>query len=160
MTEIKYSYDENQFPFATFEVILCNNLRNMNTEKSIRHIMTTNVVSVRPDDSVMKVEELFQNIPIHHILVTEQKKLVGIVSKMDLLNLYRKELKEDRILDRSQIYVQNIMTSNPVTIDCDDTIGLAADIFLANTFHSLPVLDGSELIGIITNHDLIKYAYK
>jgi CBS domain-containing protein len=131
----------------------------MNAEKSIRHIMTTNIVAVRPDDSIMKVEELFQHLPIHHILVTEHKKLVGIVSKIDLLNLYRKELNEDRILDRSRIYVQNIMTVNPVTIDCDDTIGLAADIFLANSFHSLPVVDGNELVGIVTNHDLIRYAY-
>lgn len=131
----------------------------MNTEKSIRHIMTTNIVAVKPDDSIMKVEELFQHVPIHHVLVTENKKLVGIVSKLDLLKLYRKELKAEKVLDRSKIFVQNIMTVNPVTIDCDDTIGLAADIFLANTFHSLPVVDGNELVGIITNHDLIKYAF-
>ena len=131
----------------------------MNTEKSIRHIMTTKIVAVRPDDSIMKVENLFQHIPIHHVLVTENKKLVGIVSKLDLLKWYSKQLKEDKVLDRSKIFVQNIMTANPVTIDCDDTIGLAADIFLANTFHSLPVVDGTELVGIITNHDLIKYAY-
>lgn len=131
----------------------------MNTEKSVRHIMTTNIVAVRPDDSIMKVEELFEHIPIHHILVTEHTKLLGIVSKADLLKLYRKELQEENVLDRSKIFVQNIMTVNPVTIDCDDTIGLAADIFMANSFHSLPVVDGNELVGIVTNHDLIKYAF-
>lgn len=121
--------------------------------------MTTNIVAVRPDDSIMKVEELFEHIPIHHILVTEHTKLLGIVSKADLLKLYRKELQEENVLDRSKIFVQNIMTVNPVTIDCDDTIGLAADIFMANSFHSLPVVDGNELVGIVTNHDLIKYAF-
>ncbi|MFZ1705140.1 MAG: CBS domain-containing protein [Saprospiraceae bacterium] len=132
----------------------------MNTELSIKNIMTTNVVTLRPEDSILKLEEVFETLPIHHILVTNNQKLVGIVSKIDLLNLYRKELIDDKTLDRSHILIQNIMTTNPVTIDCDDTIGLAADIFLANTFHSLPVLDGNELIGILTNHDLIKYAYK
>lgn len=131
----------------------------MNSEKNIRHIMTTNIVAVRSDDSIMKIEELFLHVPIHHVLVTENKKLVGIVSNHDLLKFYRKEIKEEKVLDRSKILVKNIMTVNPVTVDCDDTIGLAADIFLANTFHSLPVVDGKELVGIITNHDLIKYAY-
>lgn len=132
----------------------------MNAEKNIRNIMTTNVVALKPEDSILKLEEVFSAIPIHHVLVVEHKKLVGIVSKIDLLNLYRKELVNKKTLDRSKITIQNIMTARPVTVDCDDTIGLAADIFLANTFHSLPVLDGDELVGIVTNHDLIKYAYK
>lgn len=122
--------------------------------------MTTNVVTVRPDDSIMKLEEIFQNIPIHHVLVTEHKHLLGVVSKTDLLNVYRKAMFENAALDRSGILVKTIMTFHPVTIDCDDTIGLAADIFLANSFHSLPVLDGEELVGIVTNHDLIRYAYE
>lgn len=121
--------------------------------------MTTNVVSVRPDDSIMKLEEIFQNIPIHHILVTEHNQLLGVVSKTDLLNVYRKAMFDNVALDRSGILVKTIMTFHPVTIDCDDTIGLAADIFLANSFHALPVLDGEELVGIVTNHDLIRYAY-
>jgi acetoin utilization protein AcuB len=132
----------------------------MNTETKIKHVMTTKVVAVRPEDSIMKLEELFEVVPIHHILVTEHNNLLGIVSKLDLLKLYRKELEKSNTLDRSQILVQHIMTPNPVTLDCDDTIGLAADIFLSNTFHSLPVVDGKELVGIITNHDLIKYAFQ
>lgn len=131
----------------------------MNTEKSIRNIMTTNIVAVRPDDSILKVEEIFQSIPIHHILVTENNNLIGVISKNDLLNVYRKVMFENNAIDRSGILVKTVMTFQPVTIDCDDTIGLAADIFLANSFHSLPVLDGDELVGIVTNHDLIRYAY-
>jgi acetoin utilization protein AcuB len=132
----------------------------MNAERSIRNIMTTNIVALKPEDTILKVEEIFESVAIHHILILQQKKLVGVVSKNDLLKLYRKELLKNNVLDRSAITVQTIMTANPVTVDCDDTIGLAADIFLANSFHSLPVLDGDELIGIVTNHDLIKYAFK
>jgi predicted transcriptional regulator len=44
-------------------------------------------------------------------------------------------------------------------LDPDDTVGLAADIFLVNRFHALPVVDGVDLVGIVTSHDLIALAY-
>jgi len=131
----------------------------MNTEKSIKEIMTVDIITIDPGDTLLKLEEIYQLMPIHHVLVVKNNELLGVVSKMDLLNIYRKELLLDKVLDRSQILIRNIMTPNPITLDCDDTIGLAADIFLANKFHSIPILDGDELVGIVTNHDLIKYAY-
>ena len=46
-----------------------------------------------------------------------------------------------------------------MTIEQDDNLGLAADIILANRFHALPVVDGVDLVGIITSHDLIRCFY-
>ena len=44
-------------------------------------------------------------------------------------------------------------------LEPDDTIGLAADIFLANKFHALPVVEDERLVGIVTTHDLLKYSF-
>ncbi|MBK9257943.1 MAG: CBS domain-containing protein [Saprospiraceae bacterium] len=132
----------------------------MNTETPIRHIMSTEIIKVKPDDTLLKIEEIFSTNPIHHVLVTENSDLKGIISKNDIMNWMRRVLDGNASGDRSRILVQDIMTENPITLDCDDSIGLAADIFLVNKFHSLPVTDGGELVGIITNHDLIKYCFK
>jgi acetoin utilization protein AcuB len=51
------------------------------------------------------------------------------------------------------------MTPEPIVVDPDDSIGLAADIFLVNTLHALPVVEDNRLVGIITTHDLLKYAF-
>jgi acetoin utilization protein AcuB len=53
----------------------------------------------------------------------------------------------------------DIMSREPLKIESADTIGLAADIFRANALHALPVVDDGELVGIVTSHDLLNYAY-
>jgi acetoin utilization protein AcuB len=51
------------------------------------------------------------------------------------------------------------MTKYPLQLSPDDTVGLAADIFLANKFHALPIVDDGQLVGIVTAHDLLSYSF-
>ena len=137
----------------------------MNTELKIKEIMTVNLVSIKEWTSLPKVLELFNASTIHHLLVTNKEgKLVGIVSKEDLLKFYYSTLFNTTGQVYSQksfehTFAKDIMTSNPITVDPDDHIGLAADIFYANQFRALPVVEIDELLGIITPYDLLKYAY-
>lgn len=132
----------------------------MNTETTLKKINTSKIVYVSPIDSILKIEEIFENMPIHHILVMENEKLVGIISKTDLLQMYRESVANGKLPNRSLIKAEEIMTTNLITLDVDDTIGLAADIFLSNKMHSIPLYDGDKLAGIITNHDIIKFCFK
>ncbi len=132
----------------------------MNTETSLKKINTSKIVFVSPKDTILKVEDIFDNVPIHHILVIENNELKGVISKTDLLNMYRKSVASGKVPDRSVIKAEDIMTSNLITLDIEDTIGLASDIFLSNKVHSIPLFDGDKLAGIITNHDIIKYCFK
>ncbi len=131
----------------------------MNSEISIRKIYTSKVVSVLPNDKLMKIEEIFNAIPFHHLLVVENEQLKGIISKHDLLKVYSAAAARGVIPDRNQISASEIMTSDPLTLDVDDTIGLAADVILSNKLHAIPVLDGKMLMGIITNHDIIQHCF-
>ena len=112
-----------------------------------------------PDDSISKVEEIFDLMPIHHVLVLDGEMLVGVISKSDLLKMYKDHITNGILPNRSEIRAKQIMTSDLITLDVDDTIGLAADIFLSNKVHSIPLFDGNKLAGIITNHDIIKYCF-
>lgn len=132
----------------------------MNTETPIKKIKTSKIVYVSPKDTMMKVEEIFEAVPIHHILVVEMDTLRGVISKSDLLRVYRDSAREGKIPDRHAILAEDIMTADPITLDTEDTVGLAADIFLVNKIHSIPVLNGDQLTGIITNHDIIKYCFR
>jgi len=137
----------------------------MNTQTPISKIMSTQLITVLEDDVVSKVRDIFDHHNFHHVLVTDVSgQLVGIISKQDLLRF-----TESVDLDKKgngQMYSQfyalkafEIMTANPMALEQEDTVGLAADIFLANKFHALPVVDGNELVGIVTTHDLLKYAF-
>ncbi len=132
----------------------------MNTETPIKRIKTSKIIFVLPSDTMKKVEEIFETLPIHHILVIENELLHGVISKTDLLRIYKASAAKGEIPDRYKMKAQDIMTSNPITLDTEDTVGLAADIFLSNKIHSIPVMNGNQLSGIITNHDLIKYCFR
>ncbi|MEZ4910884.1 MAG: CBS domain-containing protein [Saprospiraceae bacterium] len=132
----------------------------MNSETPIKKIVNTNVVFVNPTDTMAKVEEIFANVHIHHILVLENEDLKGVISKSDLLNLYTEYTNNNKLVNRNSTLAKDIMTPDPISLDVDDTVGLAADIFLSNKIHSIPILNGSKLAGIITNHDLIKFAFE
>jgi len=132
----------------------------MDPNIAISEIMTHNLVTVVPHDSLAKVNTIFLEYNFHHIPVVDKgNRLVGMITKEDLLRLtsVRPEFS-DKAFDK--IAVKDIMTSNLVTLEAEDTVGLAADIFLANEFHAIPVLEEERLTGIITTYDLIKYAYK
>ncbi len=132
----------------------------MNTETPIKKIKTSKIIYVLPSDTMLKIEEIFETLPIHHVLVVENESLKGIISKSDLLKVYRQSAAEGQIPDRHKILAKHMMTEDPITLDTEDTIGLAADIFLSNKIHSIPVLNGDQLSGIITNHDIIKYCFR
>jgi CBS domain-containing protein len=132
----------------------------MNTEIPVKRIKTSKIIYVSPGDTMLKVEEVFDTFSIHHILVVENEKLMGVISKNDLLRVYKKAVAQGQLPQRDLILASEIMTENPITLDTEDTIGLAADIFLSNQVHSIPILNGDQLSGIITNHDIIKYCFR
>jgi len=131
----------------------------MNPNVPVNEVMTKNVISIHINDSLNIVSKTFENHSFHHIPVLNHGKLAGILSKEDILRLLsvRAEYSEK---DFKLIKVKDFMSSKVISIRSDDSVGLAADIFMTNDIHALPVVDQDELVGIITTHDLIKYAYK
>ena len=123
---------------------------------AVKEIMSRGVLTVQKNDRLSKIEDIWKNNPIHHLVVLDGEKVVGIVSKIDMLKAYDEINKGLNGKALSTISVQEIMTGNPLTVEPDDTIGLVADI----KFHSIPVVDDGELSGIVTSHDLIKHGYR
>ncbi|MBL0027190.1 MAG: CBS domain-containing protein [Saprospiraceae bacterium] len=46
------------------------------------------------------------------------------------------------------------------TVQHDDTIKEAAEILSLGSYHALPVLDGNDIVGIVTTTDLLVYLLK
>jgi len=136
----------------------------MNPETAVSQIMSKNLVTVETDSRLHKIRQIFEENDFHHIPVLELDKLVGILSKADFDKIshtlsFTLEGGEKVNEDHHVFTAKDIMTAYPMQLDPDDTVGLAADIFLANRFHALPVVDGADLVGIVTSHDLIAFAF-
>lgn len=137
----------------------------MNADIAIREIMTTDLVTVNPDTRAKDIKELFEKNGFHHLPVVDRgENLVGIISKEDFFKIsYILSLKTTgptwSVKEYQALRARDFMTSYPLSLDPDDTIGLAADIFLANKFHALPIVEDGQLIGLVTSHDLLKYGF-
>ncbi len=53
--------------------------------------------------------------------------------------------------------LEDVMVSNPVTVTADTNIKDVAEILSKQSFHSLPVVEKDEVVGIVTTTDLVNY---
>ena len=138
----------------------------MNTEAAVKTIMTTNLVTILKDEPVTLVQSLFIENDFHHLPVIEKGgRLVGVVSRHDFYRVFIDLAKASSGSIWTEKKFKNlvagdIMTKDPISLDPDDTVGLAADLLLGNKFHSLPIVEDGELIGLLTSHDIIAYCFK
>jgi len=133
----------------------------MNVLAPVATIMSTDLITITPGESLVAVREIFEKNNIHHIPVVRYKEIVGLISKTDYL--YFKQgcvggvggaAKE--IYQLNQWKAAEIMTSKLAKLESDDPIRTALDLFRLNRFHALPVLENGDLVGIITPHDIVE----
>jgi len=134
----------------------------------VQDVMTTDLITVSPYDTLETVSELFSENNFHHLIVIEDNKLVGIVSSTDLerakhgksLFINKSEESFEEALLKS-IYVGSIMSVNVTALLDTDTLKTAYHSFKENAYRCLPVNNKDEkLVGLITPIDLLDYAFK
>ncbi|GIV30817.1 MAG: hypothetical protein KatS3mg029_0168 [Saprospiraceae bacterium] len=134
----------------------------MNPNAAVETIMSTRLITCKPDTPLAEIARIFEENGFHHLPVTnERKELLGIISKSDFARLqYFLAKRRDEVVDPDwHICAADLMTPHPLSLEPNDSIGLAADIFLANKFHALPIIEAGVLVGLVTTHDLIAYAF-
>lgn len=137
----------------------------MNLKEPVSSIMTRELVTVTPEDDLSVVKKIFDTHSFHHIPVVHFRDLVGLVSKSDFLAYSNSMLDSGRvdILDDQKLNftkVKQIMVTRLGKLEHDDRIEVAIDVFLTNYFHCLPVVKGSELLGLLTPYDILRYISK
>lgn len=137
----------------------------MDTHKPVKDIMTKNLVTVYPTATANEVKDIFNKYSFHHIPVVDRSgKMLGIISKEDFSKIayvlsMNTSGKTFSALKYQSLEAADFMTKYPLSLDPDDTIGLAADIFMANKFHALPIIEDDELLGLVTTHDLLMFTF-
>ena len=134
----------------------------MKKNEPVSHIMSNNIIAVQEGQPLSEVRHKMVDSNIHHIPVLSGKNLVGMVSFTDMMKLNMvingaDDRTVDAIIDQ-QFSIGDIMSTDLTTLNAKDTIRQAAEVLSENNFHSVPVTNGSsELQGIVTSSDLIRY---
>lgn len=127
----------------------------------VTEIMTKDLVKLDPTQSLYDAEKLFNKHSIRHIPVVEGDRVVGVISRSDLLRISFADLNENEETVDSVVYdmytLPQVMTRVPVTVESDTTIKEVAEILSKQSFHSIPVVEQGKLVGIVTTTDLINY---
>jgi len=113
----------------------------------LREIMSRQLVTVTPDTPLSEARHLLAEHRIRRLPVIAGRRLVGIVSDRDVRSASASH-------DRTP--VAQIMTRNVVTVTSQMRVDEAARIMLDGRFGGLPVVDGGELTGIVTETDLLR----
>ena len=115
----------------------------------VKDVMNRNVITVAPDLTVKNAAEIMRNYRIGSLVVLENKTLKGIVTESNIL------LAVSSGMDPEKTYINELMTTNVMTVGPDETIENAIKIMIDHKIKKLPVLDGKKVVGIITSSDII-----
>lgn len=133
----------------------------MKKNTPLKSIMSTNVISAHMKMPLSEIKAILSDNDFHHIPIVDGTQLIGMLSSTDILKLTSgMENMDERalntILDHSST-VKEAMTKNLVTLKDDQMIRDAAEVLSHGKFHAVPVVKDSNLVGMVTSTDLIKY---
>jgi acetoin utilization protein AcuB len=127
----------------------------------VSQFMTRKLVTVVPGDKMAVVKEIFDSQRIHHIPVVRYRTLVGLISKTDFMHFVRgmESTPYDQLVEKGRLQnyaAEDIMTKGIATLESNERLNVALQLFSENLFHAIPIVDNDELVGMITTFDIIK----
>lgn len=126
----------------------------------VSDLMTTSPITVSPETPVLDARQLMIDKRFRHVLIAEGPKLLGIVTDRDIrLNLPSPATSlsvwEINYL-LARLTVESVMTKSLVIVSPRQDTREAALLMLDHKIGALPVVDGGQLVGIITETDLLR----
>jgi len=127
---------------------------------SLEMIMSTDLVTISPDDNLETARELMHEKRIHHLPVVDaDENLVGLITLTNVLAATDSILRDDenRIHAR-EILIKDIMVRDVATVQENATLRQAALFLEKHRIGCLPVMSDGALKGIVTDTDFVGVA--
>jgi CBS domain-containing protein len=122
---------------------------------NVADIMSSPVYVINVDEPVSHARNLMLRYRISTLLVLNEGKMVGIVTKSDISNRLAQAEPLWRRRPIDQIPIKLLMTESVITIYPEASISQAAALMLENGVHDIPVVK-NDIIGIVTRTDIVR----
>ena len=143
-----YKKQDQDYPVGSWSILKGHESLGFETNKTVKHVMSTKIFSVEKNDSLKLVLNIMKWKNIHHMPVIDKKlKLVGLLSWTDVENYI-----EDSNLNN--ISIEEIMRKDVITTTEWVSLEEAKSVMEEHKINSLPVIKNDKLIGIITSKDI------
>jgi CBS domain-containing protein/uncharacterized protein (DUF2267 family) len=120
--------------------------------------MTFPVVTIDSRTTLAKAQEIFDENEFNCIPVVEEGRLVGVLTKLDLLKAFGFERRSD-VHSYPQMLRQQVsavMTREPITVRSHTPLTRVIRMMADTRFKSFPVMMGEEVAGIISREDVVR----
>jgi len=118
--------------------------------KNVGGVMTRNVKTITPDDTMENAAELMKKHRIGCLVVVRKDKPIGIVTERDITYKIVAGGKG------GNTKVREVMSKNLKTMEEDRSLLDAAKLMAAHVIRRLPVVKSGKLVGIVTIEDIMK----
>jgi len=126
----------------------------------VKDWMTTDPVTIRSNATLPDAYWLMLNNKVRRLLILDGESLAGIITLEDIRHAGPSTtmgIDLVRVSDMlCKMTVRQVMTKNPRTIAQSASLIDAARMMLENKISTLPIMDGSDLVGIITESDIFR----
>ncbi|MDD3043231.1 MAG: CBS domain-containing protein [Methanosarcinaceae archaeon] len=123
---------------------------------NVTDIMSSPVYVVTTDEPVSHARNLMLKHKISTLLVLDEGKMVGIVTKSDISDRLAQAEPLWRRRPIDQIPIKLMMTESVITIYPEASISQAVSLMLENNVHDIPVVK-KDVVGIVTRTDIVRY---
>ena len=126
----------------------------------VRDVMTQEVTTLKRNDQLSLANDIMQLGRVRHLPVLDDDgRLAGILSQRDLFRgalahaLGYGQHAQRKMLD--SLLVKEVMSSDVITTRPDTPLVEAARVLLERKIGCLPVVEGEQLVGILTEADFV-----
>jgi len=118
----------------------------------VSEVMQTPVSTITPGSPVVEAATRLRDEGIGSLVVERNGECVGIITESDIVAITAAEG------DTRKLTVADVMATSLVTVGPDATLAAAVERLRTHGIKKLPVVDGGDLVGIVTTTDISKYA--
>lgn len=127
----------------------------------VQDLMTTEVFTVDRNEALLTAERMMNLGRIRHVLVLDEDgALAGLVSQRDLFHsglMKALGYGQHAVLKTlDTLVVKEVMTTELVTTTPNTPLRDAADLMFTRKIGCLPVVEGSKLVGVLTESDFVR----
>ena len=144
-------YQKENIPLSNWDDVPIRDYKLSESDPTVEQLMSTNIFSVHENDSVEIVKSILTWNKIHHLPVENLKgDLIGLITDGTIERLEK---------EKSGLccFAKDIMLTNLITIQSQDSMKNAKSIFHDSKVSGLPVTYKKKLVGMLTLTDLAKY---
>ena len=118
---------------------------------AVRDHMSRDLLTVDSGLALAEVAERMVEREVGAVLVLAGERLAGILTERDVLRAVARGIRDEAV-------VSDWMTSDPDTIEPDETTQHAATLMMHGGFRHLPVMEDGAVVGILSIRDLMRLA--